>query len=324
MKPAPISHRRSIVGPILGLVAFATLAACSISSTSSFDSEGSDPPFKEDNSQGSQEDSATAYESDAGNFTSEVYIGSPLCRVTEESCSPDLLPPVDAGITNKAASHPICGVDPIDTDAGLSGAVDGGADANGADDAATPLRPAVACRVRLNEDDKPSPTCEEEGEGKEGAKCTAGTDCASGLECVSTAPGVSQCRRYCCSGSCGIKMPETRFCDVAPLSNENRLVPVCAPIKTCKLSSTTDCAAGETCAVVTDMGTTSCVAVGKAAAGESCEESHCAAGLNCLGQIGARKCYQICTIGGRDCTEPQICKGNSLFKDEGFGVCQSP
>lgn len=322
MKPTPTRTNLRFISPLVGLVAVA-LAACSISNASSFSADDSDPPFKGAGSENG--DDAAVYENADGGtiLPTETFIGSPLCRVTEASCSPDPLAPIDAGITNKAGSHPVCGADPITTDAGSSTDIDDTTDAGDIDDA-TAARPEVACRVRLDGSDKPTPICEAEGEGKEGATCTAGTDCAAGLDCVTTAPGVLQCRRYCCSGSCGSKMPETRFCDVAPLAKENRLVPVCAPIKACKLLSTDDCPVGETCAVVTDMGTTSCVAVGKAIAGESCEEAHCAAGLNCLGQIGARKCYQICAIGGRDCTDPQICKGNSLFKDEGFGVCQAP
>ena len=70
-------------------------------------------------------------------------------------------------------------------------------------------------------------------------------------------------------------------------------------------------------------GTDSCVAVGSATAGQSCETEHCAAGLVCLGAT-ARTCYALCEIiGAGQCPAPQTCKGGPpLFQDPGVGVCQ--
>src|SRR5205085_7207753 len=98
---------------------------------------------------------------------------------------------------------------------------------------------------------------------------------------------VGYCRRYCCSGSCGTYRSQNgaeTFCDVQKLQASTTKVPVCMPIKTCKLFTPGECAETETCSVVTDDGTTGCVANGNAAVGESCDQDHCGMDLTCLGQ----------------------------------------
>ncbi len=312
--------------PLAAILAVAgisvSLGACfEDSAASEFSAATDDVPFMNDS------DSAVSsgpgfVTKEAGSPTIDTIIGSPLCRVTKTSCQPDpILIGVDggagAGITG--ATELVCSALPV-ADAGAA-VSDGALSPDAANVSEAGTYEGRACRVGLDINGYPTPSCERVGTGKDGSLCSEGSDCAGGFDCVSVSSGVKQCRRYCCSGSCGDKLPETRFCDIAPLANENRLVPVCLPIKKCELLGA-DCAMGETCAIVTDTGMTSCVAVGKAAAGESCESAHCADGLNCLGQVGAKKCYQICTMSGSDCASPQICKGNSLFKDEGFGVCQ--
>jgi hypothetical protein len=96
------------------------------------------------------------------------------------------------------------------------------------------------------------------------------------------------------------------------------------PLKPCRLlddvGDAGTCAPSETCAVVWDEnGTTSCVPVGEAHAGESCETRHCAAGLMCLG----RQCLTLChTANPVQCAAGQICTGGlPVFPDPLVGVC---
>jgi len=112
-------------------------------------------------------------------------------------------------------------------------------------------------------------------------------------------------------------------------------VPVCMPLRQCELVAALDlegglpqpatCPSGQTCAVVREDGATSCVAIGTATAGQSCETEHCAAGFVCLGAT-VRTCYALCLMTDPGpCPAPQACKGGPpLFADPGVGVCQSP
>jgi hypothetical protein len=96
------------------------------------------------------------------------------------------------------------------------------------------------------------------------------------------------------------------------------------PVQECTLLEILQCPAAETCAVVRDDGTTSCVAIGSALAGQSCETDHCAGGLVCLGTPGTRSCYVLCHTGStKECAGPEKCQGGlPLFPDPGVGICQ--
>jgi hypothetical protein len=100
------------------------------------------------------------------------------------------------------------------------------------------------------------------------------------------------------------------------------------PASGCQLLDPSACPATETCAVVRDTGTTSCIAVGAAKAGDECETDHCGAGLVCLGTTGARRCYQLChtantSTSGNECAATQQCKGGlPLFPDPSVGFCE--
>jgi hypothetical protein len=83
------------------------------------------------------------------------------------------------------------------------------------------------------------------------------------------------------------------------------------------------CDVGTTCAVVKDDGTTGCVPVGPAQAGDACNTVHCGEGLTCLGKPGARQCYKICELERNNCSANTSCKGSALlFTDPKFGICQ--
>jgi hypothetical protein len=276
---------------------------CSFSSASSMMASG-------DNAYGQPtEDTDGGYESDgetrADDATAGVakYRGSALCAaaIDASTCFPDDAPLV--GQCNPPREPT--------TDAGLGG--DGGNVLQG-----------VSCHVvrdaNTSSTAPPTPTCLVAGPGGDGDQCLKPTDCGAGYECVGSP---SQCRHYCCDGTCG----KAQFCDIQTVADVGSLkVPVCAPVRSCKLLSQMGCAEGETCAIVNDDdGTTSCVATGPAQVNQECEVTHCAANLTCLGQPGSRRCYQLCDkTANTACTVVgEKCKGTApLFKDVNTGVCQ--
>jgi hypothetical protein len=112
------------------------------------------------------------------------------------------------------------------------------------------------------------------------------------------------------------------FCDIVPLHEATTLVPACVPVTPCKLLDTTTCGANKTCSIVRDDGTTSCIATGVAGPGDSCDSTHCAAGLVCLGQAGARQCFQLCDMTNPQCPDKTMCMSNALSHDSSVGICE--
>ncbi|AKV04747.1 hypothetical protein AKJ09_11410 [Labilithrix luteola] len=162
--------------------------------------------------------------------------------------------------------------------------------------------------------------------GTDGVSCNTGDDCAPGFDCVEGDKGGSVCRRYCCAGTCETQVSQnsgTTFCDVQRLVDTAHKAPVCMPLKHCKLLEPGACVDNETCAIVTASGESGCVAIGTAQAGDSCEENHCGAGLTCVGQVGNRRCYQLCKVSSSTCAQGQTCKTTTLFKDPEYGLCQA-
>jgi hypothetical protein len=184
-----------------------------------------------------------------------------------------------------------------------------------------------ACHV------EPLPTgqaCLTAGSGGDGAQCQKSTDCADSFECVGS-PG--QCRHYCCGGnaSCDQASNETTgttFCDVQPAVPSGLNVPVCEPVRSCTLLLTGtgngSCPQGETCAVVKDDGTTSCVTIGTVGIGGDCDVYHCAADLTCLGAAGSRTCFQLCEVDSPGaCPTGTTCTSSAqLFTNANVGICQ--
>ncbi len=291
------------------LAALGLLAGCGISTLSSM-SDGAG-----DNTYGGPDEADGGYESDgAGGSTGAnndagTLRGNPLCNANADgtSCFPD-----------EAPTAALCGAKPAPiVDAG------GLLDASSADGGGGQATSGAACHVRATDDAGASaPSCLPAGSGHNGDECLKPADCAAGFECVGS-PG--QCRPYCCSGTCHTDS----FCDIQPVADVGAVrVPVCEPVKSCKLLSSMGCADGETCAIVNDDdGTTSCVTVGTAQVGQACEITHCAADLTCLGQPGSRKCYKLCSKSNTayGCPTDEQCKGSApLFKDSTVGVCQKP
>jgi hypothetical protein len=244
--------------------------------------------------------------------------GSPLCNASAvTACMPDL--PTTARDCHKAP--------------------DGGAyDPEGGYGEAS-----LGCHVvPADAGDEVTPACLPVGPGIEGSLCRHSTDCAPGNECV----GAGVCRHYCCSGNhaCGADLPDAeagamqwQFCDIQPALETQLLVPVCVPLRPCRLLNDVGdtsgdagtCAPSETCAVAwTENGATSCVPVGDAHVGENCETRHCAAGLTCLGGQCRKLCHlshdggSATTATPAQCGAGQICKGGlPVFPDLLVGVC---
>jgi hypothetical protein len=187
----------------------------------------------------------------------------------------------------------------------------------------------LACRVQ------PAPTsaagvqpvCVPAGSAGDGSWCKSSEECAPTYDCV----GAGTCQRYCCSGNTECLAAE--FCDIqTTVATSSIEVPVCMPIHPaggCQLLDPTSCEQTETCAVVREDGATSCVAVGAAKAGASCDYDHCATGLVCLGTPGQRLCFQLChtdvAASSNECSAStqQSCKGGlPLFPDPTVGICQ--
>ena len=198
-----------------------------------------------------------------------------------------------------------------------------GGDAGSGDGGGTSVD-GIACRVVLDANSSSSaPVCGKAGVGEDGAACTTGGDCRAGFECVGN-PG--RCRHYCCdSALCATldTMGKSYFCDVqAETESASVKVPVCQVVQPCELLRD-KCAVGMTCALVEPSdGVTSCVSVGPAAVGQSCDVTHCAANLSCLGLVGSRTCQQLCDSShlcpkGLSC----VAKWQSL-KQLGVGLCQ--
>jgi hypothetical protein len=284
----------SIKGVLVALVwsvAAAAAAACGESSLSD-SSYGGSP---DDTSQDPANDSGASSEEDATSPPTLDYRGSPLChvRTTASTCMPD-----DTG-TNPTEDVAACSTEPDadNEDARIQG-----------------------CRL-VRTDSSIVPECADANpEGTDGKSCVTGEDCAPGFDCVKGKNGPS-CRRYCCEGSCDNDSRGLRFCDVQRLIDSQTNAPVCMPLIGCELLKPDTCVEGETCAVVSN-GDAGCVTIGQASAGGSCEDTHCATGLTCLGAHGNRKCYELCRITQSTCGAEQTCKTSALFdKNPDFGVC---
>jgi hypothetical protein len=192
---------------------------------------------------------------------------------------------------------------------------------------------ALACRVVATTPDAmgnaQAPACAPAGNAGDGSWCKTSNECQAGFDCV----GAGTCQHYCCSGNteCGPELPvaiANEFCDIQATTQATGVeIPVCMPIHPaggCKLLGPSACASTETCSVVRDDGSTSCVSVGGAKAGQACDKDHCASSLVCLGTLGQRTCYQLCeTSTSTQCSATQQCKGGlPLFPDPTIGICQ--
>lgn len=184
----------------------------------------------------------------------------------------------------------------------------------------------LGCHVTKGKDGAVVTQCgAADARGLDGASCSKSSDCAPGFDCTDGEKG-PVCRRYCCAGSCANQLSSNggdTFCDVrmgAGLGSQ--ILPVCMPIKACKLLHESDCGEKETCAVVTEKGATSCVPKGEAKVGQPCNDTHCDTNLTCLGSPGDRRCYKLCRVDSTDCGPTETCTTGAVFQDTSFGVCK--
>jgi hypothetical protein len=216
--------------------------------------------------------------------------GNSLCQASESTCFPDDV-------------FPVC--DPPLADAGLAGLDE---------------RSSPTCRVVASGSD---PSCFPAGLGLTNATCSQSNDCAAGHECIAA----GSCQHYCCGGTPSCEINE--FCDVQPTAQDPTVVvPVCMSEVPCLLFQDEFCPASQQCSVVREDGSTSCVNVGAAQDGDSCDAAHCARGLVCLGAQGAKQCAPLCYT-----ALPNACTNTAkpgrkciatlpLFHDKSIGVCQ--
>jgi len=314
MSYAPHKYACWLAASLLALIgATAASTGCSTIAPTGGSADGGDLPLIESDADTSNEDGGAFGGGGDGASTKSPYSGSPLCHATTKTCFPDLPSPstADGGAGADASLAPLstpCGSD-----------ADAGADAGAT--AMDGAYPAIACRVRASGADMSAPSCSASGQGGDGAMCKTGADCSPGFDCT----GSGVCRKYCCAGECSGKMNMANnfFCDIVPLTEETTLIPACVPVKTCMLFDPKACVdPKETCSIVKDDGTTSCVPAGSAGKGDSCAEAHCAAGLVCLGQPGARQCFQLCKMQESTCPMDLTCKANALSHDPSVGICQ--
>jgi hypothetical protein len=232
------------------------------------------------------------------------YRGNPLCHASAVTCMPD------DDSEQHSLTNEKCATQAEKTDAGTQG------------------YPSPGCRIALVQASQSlAPECflKAAPSGRDGTTCQVGADCAAGFDCVADDKGAKTCRHYCCGGTCkGILSNDSAtFCDVQGLVDVPQKAPVCMPLKRCsELLGSGECGSNESCTVVTEEGDTGCVVVGDKQVGESCDESHCAAGLTCLGQPGARRCFKLCKMSASDCPGYQSCVTSAAFQDADFGLCQ--
>jgi hypothetical protein len=285
-KPSRTSSVRAAQRAMI-VAALAMLTACSSASFAS------DTPFIGGTSSGEQYDTRDGGRT--ADATAPVSQGNSLCKRSAATCD-------DVGKGCSAGTL---------------------ADAGAADAGKEPS--PETCRLELNA----KASCSANGVGIEGGACQSATDCGEGLECIRYGGRVDgQCRAYCCAGTCSNITTSDgsngkAFCDIQFAKSAAFKVPVCMPVRACRLFEKGACASGETCAVVNeDDGTTGCVELGPAQVGQSCDEVHCGEGLTCLGRTGARQCFQLCKEGVTTCPAPARCVWPApTFKVQGTGIC---
>lgn len=247
----------------------------------------------------------------AGDFSASPEPTAPTVAVPPEAGGAR-----DAGVSADAAEKATIG-SPLCKRAAADCKPDDAYAASCANDAGEPL----SCRVSRTLGD--GPFCSSSGKGQDGDLCASPSECAAGFDCIDASNGERRCRHYCCESPCtavgaaNAKM----YCGIGTAMGTK--IPVCMPVKPCTLMAQGACPAGETCGVVRDDGTTSCIQTGPQRAGEACDRENCAAGLTCIGASGSQKCYKLCREGTtEDCGVGERCVGGPpLFKDGGFGLC---
>ena len=167
--------------------------------------------------------------------------------------------------------------------------------------------------------------CSPAGAGVAGDACDDSSACGAGLACVD----VSQ-KTVCRPFSCAVPVQCTAgsFYQEAPLrvlgvTDTTIKVPVCLPNDHCELLAVPNpCAPGLVCAVVGNLGETSCIAPGTAKVDEPCDDTNrCAEGLICSKL--KNQCLKICHVASPPAMECPggACQGGNLSLPKDFGIC---
>lgn len=176
----------------------------------------------------------------------------------------------------------------------------------------------IACQL-MPSGEKVTAACKLVGTLRAGDPCTSVSHCAAGLGCTNTM-GVGVCRQYCCDDA--EACPSSTYCALQPMTEAPQVsIPVCSPVKNCKLLDNSGCAANEACTIVRKDGTTSCVTPGPGTRDKPCP---CAAGYVCAPATAT--CVKLCHIGKDDvdCEGGGACQGGVMLYPEGVGVCVFP
>ena len=142
--------------------------------------------------------------------------------------------------------------------------------------------------------------------------CQTAADCADGLGCGAT----NLCLNYCCglAEAC----PGQTYCAKAAIAEEpgaEPSVPLCVPVKDCALLDD-DCDVTETCSIVREDGTTSCIPAGP---GGTCDPCPCAQGFIC--SKGPNVCLKLCHTNRTDECGTGFCQGGASNYPSDIGVC---
>ena len=170
----------------------------------------------------------------------------------------------------------------------------------------------IACQL-VAEASKAVAACASVGEFAAGDPCESAAHCGAGLGCVAT-PSGGVCRAYCCDEveDCAADT----YCAPLAMAESAVKVPVCIPVKKCQPLDDTTCDNGQTCTIVRDDGTTSCVDPGPGLRSEGCP---CAPGFVCS-KIN-NTCLQLCQLGNDADCMGGTCQGGVMGYPEGIGIC---
>jgi hypothetical protein len=325
--------RTAVLVCVASVSAAAGVNACSMASQDSYG------PFASGEAAPAAGDKRTADASAAGSLAPAPKRGSLLCHLTAQNCVPDrpscsAAGPDEITIVDASTRADSGKTSPVPPSAdGGTGLAPGDLDASGTDVGDATALESGACRLTSTSTGTSGDrgigfSCGLSGAGVDGDSCASGDACKAGFECVRD-PKLSSagvCRQYCCTGTCpggtGTGNGTGTFCDIQFARTSGLKVPVCMPVRSCKLLSASICGSTQTCAVVRDNdGTTGCVDLGPAAVGQSCEQVHCDTGLTCLGVPGTRKCSQLCSKELPCPTGERCLSSPPTFKEPGVGIC---